>query len=229
MWNRRHMAKAINDPELRAKLTPDYPIGAKRILMADDYYEAVQADNVYLDTDGIECFTETGIQGADGVHREFDVVIYSTGFKTNPFLSPIEFIGQKNTPLTSHWSNGAHAYLGVSTAGFPNLHMMYGPNTNLGHNSIIIMIEAQAKYIVQLVQALDEKGLSSIAVKPDVEAQYNEQLQRRLNQLAFAEVEQSWYKDGGRITNNWAGGTREYMKLLKHFDPAAYSMTTSPN
>ena len=127
--------------------------------------------------------------------------------------------GLNGQTLRQHWHDGAHAYLGVSTHGFPNLYMMYGPNTNLGHNSIIIMIEAQAKYILQAMQS---GAKSPLQVKAEVEAEYNQELQARLAKTAFIEVGHSWYLDGGKITNNWAGGTREYMRRLKRFDASAY-------
>ena len=219
LYSLSSMKKVIKDPELRAKLTPDYPIGAKRILFADEYYPALMRDNVYLDTSGVKRFTATGIERNDGKAENFDVVIYSTGFKTNPFLSPMTITGLDGQTIRQHWQQGAHAYLGVSTHGFPNLYLMYGPNTNLGHNSIVIMIEAQAKYILQAIQASGESGLQ---VKAEVEQEYNQKLQQRLANTAFAEVGHSWYLDGGKITNNWAGGTREYKKRLQRFDSNAY-------
>ena len=214
-WLRR---KAIRDMELRQKLEPDYPIGAKRILFSSEYYPALARDNVELVTEGIDAFTQSGIR-ADGVEREHDIVVFATGFQTNPFLKNIEVVGEGGRTLREHWSDGAHAYLGVSTAGFPNFHMIYGPNTNTGHTSIILKLEAQARYVAQLVGLAGEGALD---VAPEVEAEFNAEVQDRLQKLAFSKVEASWYKDGERVTNNWMGGSLEYRRRLKALDPDVY-------
>lgn len=218
-WSKRFLEQSIDDVELRKKLTPDYPMGAKRVLFADDYYPALLREHVHLDTSGIKRFNSSGIERNDGVSEKFDVVVYSTGFNTNPFLASIDIRGLDGVRLAEHWKSGAHAYLGVNTHGFPNLHMMYGPNTNLGHSSIILMIEAQAGYILQAIQASHNQA---VQIRKQVEQDYNHELQRRLSSTAFNQVEQSWYLDDGKITNNWAGGTREYMRRLKNFDAGQY-------
>ena len=220
--SRRLLKQSIADPVLREKLTPKYPAGAKRILFADDFYATLQRDNVRLETSAIDKFSADGIVTEAGIEEQFDVVIYATGFKTNPFLAPIDIKGVSGKPISEAWHSGAHAYLGVSTSGFPNMHMLYGPNTNLGHTSIIIMLEAQAKYIVQCIVGLDAKSLSSLDVKAGVESSYNEALQQRLQSMAFSKVEHSWYMDAGKITNNWAGSSQEYRRKLRKVDWDAY-------
>jgi len=224
-WSRRHLHRQIKDSLLLEKLTPDYPIGAKRILFSDNYYPTLNRDNVTLVTDNIESFSNLGLVLANGDSKEFDVIIYATGFKTNPFLSSIKITGTDEQLLSDAWRDGAHAYLGIATHGFPNLHMMYGPNTNLGHSSIIIMLEAQANYIVQSIAELDRQSHQSIEVNEATEQQYNKELQLRLQKMAFNEIAESWYKDGGKITNNWAGSTLEYMRRTKNVDWAAYTLT----
>lgn len=232
-WNRRSLKEHIKDADLIRKLTPEYPVGAKRILFSDNYYPALARDNVRLETEPIECFTETGLRYGDGKaeskEESFDVVIYGTGFKTNPFLAPMQIKGLGGQHLRDAWREGAHAYLGVATAGFPNLHMLYGPNTNLGHNSIIIMIEAQVAYIIRCIQQLDEQSMAALHIKPEVEVSFNQQLQQRLNQLAFSKVENSWYMDGGKITNNWAGSTQEYRRRLRNIDWQDYHFLPHPS
>ncbi|NNC98752.1 MAG: NAD(P)/FAD-dependent oxidoreductase, partial [Gammaproteobacteria bacterium] len=226
VWGQWALKRAIKDKGLIAKLTPDYPIGAKRILFSDNYYPTLVRDNVHLETSSIQSFTRSGILRKDGVHEEFDMVIYATGFRTNPFLAPMQFYGPSGQSLADSWRGGAYAYLGIATSGFPNLHMMYGPNTNLGHTSIIIMIEAQAKYIVQSIIGLDNRSVETLEVKTAVEQNYNQEIQQRLQKLAFSEVDNSWYMDGGKITNNWAGGTREYRRRLSRVNWDAYSFTS---
>ena len=216
------LAKHISDPELRAKLTPTYEIGAKRILFADHYYPALARENVTLETTSVDSFTPQGIRLANGQEIDFDVVIYGTGFKTNPFLSSIEVRGLNGKTLREAWSDGAQAYLGVSTNGFPNMHMLYGPNTNLGHTSIIIMLEAQVGFVLESIARQDANKVSALDVKHAVEAEFNSELQTRLATLAFSKVANSWYKDGDKVTNNWVGGTKEYVRRLRDIDWNAY-------
>jgi len=216
LWmHRRYIKKYICDPVLRAKLTPDYPMGAKRILVSDDYYAAMARANVELDVDGIARLSECGVVTADGREIPADVIIYGTGFKTNPFLAPMTIVGKDGLSLREAWGSGAQAYLGMMTAGFPNLFMMYGPNTNLGHNSIVIMSEAQARYITDCIQVLDRDGRRSIEVKTEAEQQYNAELQQRLANMAWNTINASWYKDGDKITNNWPGSTYEYIRRTR--------------
>ncbi|MGB5326383.1 MAG: NAD(P)/FAD-dependent oxidoreductase [Pseudomonadales bacterium] len=211
----RELRTHIADPELRKILTPDYPIGAKRMLVSDNYYPALARENVRLQTSLIEKITSSGIACRDGSSEDFDIIIYGTGFQTNPFLAGIDVSGAAGKRLNEHWQEGAHAYLGVVTHGFPNFFMLYGPNTNLGHNSILIMSEAQARYIAQTIIGIKRRGVRQLEVKPEVESVYNRKLQEKLAQMAFSEVKQSWYMDGGRVTNNWAGSTLAYRQLLK--------------
>lgn len=220
----RYLNNTISDPALREKLTPDYPIGAKRILFSDDYYDALARNNVELVTESVQTFTESGITRSDGSHEDYDAVIYGTGFKSNPFLAPMEIKGLNGLSLREHWNDGAQAYLGMTTSHFPNLFMMYGPNTNLGHNSIIIMSESQAKYIVECIQNMDRNNWKQMSLKPSVEASYNQELQQRLNNTVWSQASDSWYKDGDKITNNWAGTTYEYIKRTRNVDWNAFQV-----
>jgi cation diffusion facilitator CzcD-associated flavoprotein CzcO len=219
-----NLNKHVSDPEIRAKLTPDYPVGAKRVLFSDHYFPTLARDNVSLNTAGAASFNASAVIDKLGHETDADVIIYGTGFQTNPFLADIDVIGVDKQSIRDAWSEGAHAYLGVSTHGFPNLHLLYGPNTNLGHTSIIIMLEAQADYVIQAMVNLDQLGKQSCEVKNEVEQDYNQELQTRLSTMAFSKIENSWYKDGDKVTNNWAGGTREYAKRLKKIDMAAYTL-----
>jgi len=220
--SQKYLHDTIADPQLRDKLTPDYPIGAKRVLFSDDYYDALARNNVELVTESIKTFTETGITRSDGTHEDYDAVIYGTGFKTNPFLAPMDIRGLNGLALKDHWSQGAQAYLGITTSEFPNLFMMYGPNTNLGHNSIITMSESQSRYIVQCIETMDRNNWRQLSLKPSVEANYNQELQTRLNNTVWSQAAASWYKDGDKITNNWAGTTFEYIRRTKTIDWDAF-------
>ena len=216
LWmHRRYIETHITDAELRAKLTPDYPVGAKRILVSDDYYAAMAKSNVELEICGISHLSESGIVTMDGNEIAADVIVYGTGFKTNPFLASMDIQGRAGLSLREAWRDGAQAYLGMMTSGFPNLFMMYGPNTNLGHNSIVIMSECQARYITACVEALDRSATAVIEVKSEVEEKYNQEIQLRLSKMAWNAIDVSWYKDGNRITNNWPGSTYEYIRRTR--------------
>ncbi len=219
-WNlKRH----IKDKALRAKLTPSYTIGAKRILFSHTFYEALNRPNVELETNAIKRIHADGIETENGELIKTDAIVYATGFITNPFFKSIEIKGHEHT-LAQSWADGAQAHLGVYTHGFPNLHMMYGPNTNLGHNSIIIMIEAQADFITHNIKRLDEAGKTSIEVTQEAEQAYNQEMQTRLNGMVFSTIEKSWYMDNGKITNNWCGSTWEYRRRLNNPSWKAYKL-----
>jgi len=206
-----HLHEAVADPALREALTPDYPIGGKRILIHDDYFPALTRENVDLVTSPIERIEGRSVTTADGASHDFDVLIFATGFDTNAFLAPMTIEGLGGRVLAQEWKDGAEAYLGLSVAGFPNFFMMYGPNTNLGHNSIIFMIECQANYILQCIDEIRKRDLLYLDLRPETQRAFNHELHTRLARTAWAKVDHSWYKtDSGRITNNWSGPTIEY-------------------
>ena len=218
-----NMREHITDPELRRALTPDYPVGGKRILIHDTYYPALARENVDVVTSGIVAADESGLVTEDGVCHPLDVVIMATGFDTNAFLAPMEIAGLGGAVLEKVWAEGSEAYLGLTVSGFPNLFMMYGPNTNLGHNSIIFMIECQANYILQCVQRLAEQDLRFLDVRAGAQRVFNERLHRELARTAWARTERSWYKtDSGKITNNWSGTTTRYWRETRRVDWDAY-------
>ena len=211
-----HLRRQVKDPALRAKLVPDYPIGAKRVLFNDDYYPALARDNVELVTDGIEAILPAGIRTRGGSTIPADVIVYATGFKSTEFLAPMTITGAGGRDLRDEWSKGARAYLGVTVSGFPNFFMLYGPNTNLGHNSILVMIEAQAGYIIDLLGKMQARSLQRADVKRRVMDEYNRALQQDLARSVWAATGASWYKlADGTITNNWPHSTIRYQKLLR--------------
>jgi len=213
----------IRDAELRVKLIPDYPIGAKRILFSDNYYQALDRDNVNLVTDAIARITETGVETRDGTAYPSDAIIYGTGFVSTDFLTPMHVKGRDGKVLNELWQDkGAEAYLGITHAGFPNFFMMYGPNTNLGHNSIILMIEAQTRYVMSCIDALDSRHAKWLDLKADAQKAYNEWIDERMKDMIWTSVADSWYLRQGRVTNNWVGRTTEYIKRTRAVEPENY-------
>jgi len=211
--NAMEIKKHVKDPAKRDKLKPDYLVGAKRILLSDTYYKAIGRENVTLETDGIAKIEKEGIQTKTGAHHAHDVIVYATGFYSNPFLKEINVCGAEGVDLREHWKDGAFAYLGVTTSDFPNMFMLYGPNTNTGHTSIVYKLEAQFEHVLKL---MEKTGDGVVTVDKRAEMVYNEEAQKKLSKLAWAKIEASWYKDGARVTNNWHGGSVEFKRRLEN-------------
>ncbi|KAF2714814.1 flavin-binding monooxygenase-like protein [Pleomassaria siparia CBS 279.74] len=213
-------------PDLWEKLTPDYSPGCKRVIISDDFYPAIANEKAKLETGKIVRITETGVQVEstdDGTtHYEHDMLVLATGFRTVEFLFPIKIVGANNRSLDDIWASGAEALYGTTVPSLPNFGMFYGPNTNLGHNSIVLMIEAQSRYLNGLVGAvLDARNRNvpmGLMPKKHVTQQYNDEMQHVLGKSSFADPKcQSWYKNKeGRITNNWSGTVIDYQELLEH-------------
>lgn len=177
-----------DQPKLREKLTPKYNPGCKRVLITDDYYPALARDNVRLETRPITTFNKTGIE-FEGGEEEYDIVVCATGFQTTEFMHPIELYGKAGRALSDIWKTGGRAYYGVTVEDLPNFGMLYGPNTNLGHNSIVLMIEAQSKYINAMITPVIEarkQGKSlSVSVKQERLDEYNNHIQKLLRNSSF--------------------------------------------
>jgi cation diffusion facilitator CzcD-associated flavoprotein CzcO len=224
------MRSQLKDPELRAKAWPDYTFGCKRILFSSYYLPALARENVELVTDRIARIAPEGILTADGELRELDCIIWATGFKTNDFMFPMEIAGVGGRSLHETWGGGAHAYLGMSVPHFPNMFVMYGPNTNTSGGSIIVYLEAQAAYIRQALQQLQTRAAGAIDVLPEVEAAADRALQARFAGTAWIGCH-SWYRDenSGRIVANWPGYMREYLECTRELNPDEYRFAPLPD
>ncbi len=215
---RRRLAERVPDAGLRAALTPEYVMGCKRVLLSDDYYEAVNAAGVELVTEPVDRITETAVVTADGRERPVDAVIYGTGFRTQSFVAPMTVRGRGGRELNDAWRGGAEAYLGIVVSGFPNLFLIYGPNTNLGHNSIIYMLESQFNYVAGCVRALTRAR--DIDVRPGVQSAFNREVQQRFRDTVWTSGCTSWYMaPDGKIVNNWPGYTFAYRRATRRPDP----------
>ncbi len=222
---RRHLRKQVSDPALRAKLTPNFTIGCKRILIANDYYPALCRPNVEVVTDRIREFRAHSVVTADGVEREIDTLVCGTGFHVTDMPFAAHILDGDGRSLAAHWAaTGMAAYRGTTIAGFPNLFMMVGPNTGLGHTSMVLMIEAQASYVVDALRTMASRGLETIEVRAEVQDRYNETLQGRMQRTVWlAGGCASWYLDArGRNTTLWPGSTLAFRALTRRFDLEAY-------
>ena len=224
-WGKRHINKHVKDPVLRAKLTPTYRAGCKRILMANDYYQAVARPNVDVITDRVQAVRPHSIVSADGREREVDVIIFGTGFKVQEPAPLGAFIGKGGVDLGSLWAQtGGEAFRGTTVAGFPNLFIIIGPNTGLGHNSIIFMIEAQVRYIMDAIRTMRRRSLASVDVKPQAQVAYNARIQQMLGGTVWNTGGcKSWYLNAqGKNTTLWPTFTFRFRSELARFDPASY-------
>lgn len=205
-----HLYSSIQDEELRKKLTPDYELGCKRILRTDDYFPALNRDNVSLVTEGIAEITENAVISVSGEVIETDVIIYGTGFASQNFNGDLDIVGSQGERLSQVWSEGAEAYLGLTVPSFNNMFLVYGPNTNLNHNSIVTMLEIQHQYIVDAVQYILENQ-SSLDVKLKNFTVYNADIQTQMADSAFSADCSSWYKNAaGKVINNWPLNVEAY-------------------
>ncbi len=208
---RAHIHAQIRDPELRARVTPAYAPGCKRILLGDDYYPALERPNVTLVTDGIREVTEGGIVTADGSFRPADAIVLATGFRPTDLLTPLTIRGEGGVDLNDAWAGGIEAYLGTTIAGYPNFYMLTGPNTGLGHNSMVFMIEAQVNHVLALMNEVDRRGVRAVRVRPAAQARHNAELSPRFARSVWASGCHSWYLDArGKNVTLWPGFTVEY-------------------
>jgi cation diffusion facilitator CzcD-associated flavoprotein CzcO len=219
----RRQLRAITDPQLREKCLPDYVMGCKRVLFSNDWYPTLARPDVELVTDPIERIVPDGLVTADGTTRRADVIIYGTGFKTLDFLAPMSVTGLGGRRLREIWRDGAQAYLGITVSGFPNFFMLYGPNTNLGGNSIIYMLEGQIAYVCGALLALDEEGLDWLDVRPEVQRAFSTWVDAASRTSVWESGCHSWYTTAaGRNTNNWPDHTFLYRHRVRRFDLASY-------
>ncbi len=216
------------DPELFAKVTPNYPPFSKRFIVDDGaLLMAYRQPNVHLDTNRIERIEPTGVRTSDGVLHEVDVLIYGTGFQASDFLMPMQVVGRNGVELHDRWQGDARAYIGITIPDFPNLFCLYGPNTNIVVNgSIIYYSECEVHYVVDCLRLLLQQGHGSFDVRSDVHDEYNDRIDaaNRLRTWGFSKVS-SWYKNAtGRTAQNWPFSVLEFYELTREVNPDDYRL-----
>lgn len=216
----------VKDPWLRRQLKPDFSAGCKRLLMSSDYYPALQADNCKLVTWPIARISPKGIRTVEGIEHQFDAIVFATGFDVSKAGTPFPVSGLDGRDLASEWSRGAYAYRSVAVSGYPNLYFTFGPNSGPGHSSALVYMEAQIDYIVDAIGALLRYGWKSLDVRPEVQQDYNEDIQRRLKSTTWNSGCQSWYltEDGFNPTM-FPGFATQYVNQLKKLDLRDYKIT----
>ncbi|KAB0570348.1 flavin-containing monooxygenase [Pseudomonas sp. R11F] len=231
----RHLHKQVTRPSLRKTLTPDYTIGCKRVLISNDYYPALSRSNVEVITDSVLRIEADGVITRDGIKHPADCLIFGTGFQATDPLPRDCIIGRDGIDLMDTWREGAHAYKGTTVPGYPNLFLIVGPNTGLGHNSMILMIEAQVSYILDALKQMRRHHIATVDIKPAVEDAYNRRLQDKLKRTIWNTGGcRSWYLDPrtGKNTTLWPGSTWRFKQVTRQFalkDYVTHPIATSPS
>ena len=222
----KHLHENVHDPELREKLTPSYGIGCKRILPTDEWYPTITQPNVEVVTEGVREVRERSIVTADGEEREVDTIIFGTGFHVTDIQIAALIRGRDGRSLDETWQGSPEAYKGTAVAGYPNLFFLVGPNTGLGHNSIVFMIEAQVDYVAGALRAMRRRGARTVEVRPEAQAVYNAELQRMTMGTVWVTGGcSSYYIDrNGRNSTLWPTFTWPFRQRLRRFDELAYAL-----
>ncbi|MGB6667140.1 MAG: NAD(P)/FAD-dependent oxidoreductase, partial [Candidatus Acidiferrum sp.] len=224
----RHMQRQIQDPKLREALTPRYELGCKRVLVSDDFYPTLKRENVELVTEGIAEICEHSIVTTDGVERPVDVLILGTGFRATEPLIGVQVVGRGGVEIHDAWRERMSAYLGVTVSGFPNFFLLLGPNTGLGHNSIILMIEAQVGYVMSCLALMKRRKKRVLEVRENTQKNFVAELYRRLEGTVWQSGGcKSWYQDQrtGENTTLWPGSVVSYVRRTRSASASDYELT----
>jgi cation diffusion facilitator CzcD-associated flavoprotein CzcO len=225
----RERNKVLQDPELRAKATPDYRIGCKRVLFTSDWYPTLNRPNVELLNGQVDRISKDGVIGPDGVERPADVIIFGTGFQSHRFVAPMEVHGLGDRELNAVWGDRAEAYLGTTVTGFPNMFVLYGPNTNHGSGSVPYTLECQFNYILDAVRHLQTPGFRWLDVRPETQMAWREEMEERSENTVWKSGGcHNWYlNEKGQNTNNWPGAWLEYRRRTRRINPGDYRVAVA--
>lgn len=220
-----YLQRKVKDEKLREALTPNYTMGCKRILFTNNYYPALQRENVSLISKAVSKLLPHAIQTADGSVHAADVIVFATGFQASEDILKFDVVGKNNRSLVAEWKNGPEAYRGTTVSGFPNLFFVIGPNTGLGHNSLILMIEAQVNYIIGALKKMKRNHWKTLEVKAEKQQHYNIRIQADLAKSVWQTGGcKSWYQNSqGKNIAIWPGYTFSFMRMMNGFDAEAYT------
>jgi cation diffusion facilitator CzcD-associated flavoprotein CzcO len=219
-----HLAQQVHDPALRAKLTPDFQFGCKRVLISDDYWASFERPNVELVTDPIAEITSTGLRTHDGTERSVDAIVLATGFEVGLSSAPFSIVGRGGQTLSEAWAHGAAAYKGMAVSGFPNWFILMGPNTGPGHTSVLVYTEAQIAHVLHAIRLLREGGKKFVDVRQVVQNRYNQRLQRRMPYMVWKGCD-SWYLSrDGQNRSLYPGLAAEYALRTRWFRKRDYEI-----
>ncbi|CPR13036.1 lipolytic enzyme [Mycobacterium bohemicum DSM 44277] len=218
------LERTVRDEELRRKLTPDYPMGCKRLVFSSEFLPALTRPNVEVLDSPARCLRAGSLVTGDGAEREVDIVVCATGYAAADYLGELEVCGQGGVTLREVWRDGAQAYLGMAVPGFPNFFMLYGPNTNVGSNSVIFMLEAQARYIVRLLKYMRRKGKTSVAVRPSALAKFVAKVDHWMIGTVWTTQCSNYFRaPNGRVVTQWPRSARTFWGMTRRFKPADFT------
>jgi cation diffusion facilitator CzcD-associated flavoprotein CzcO len=221
--DRERMRFLGDDPELLAKATPDSEMGCKRVLITSDWYPTLTRPNVELLNGRVERITPGGVVGPDGAEREADTIVFGTGFETHNFMAPMEVRGLDGRDLNEVWGERPEAFLGTTVAGFPNMFVLYGPNTNHGAGSVPYLLECQFDYVLDALGQMRDRGLRYIDLRPEAQAAWRREMDERSAHTVWITGCANWYvNEAGENTNNWPGPWLEYRRRTRRINPADY-------
>ena len=225
---RRQIDKAIDDPELRAKVTPEDEVGCKRIMLTDDWYPTLAKPNVQLVTDGIAEITPGGVRAQDGTERSADAIVLATGFHTHGFVAPMEIVGAGGRTLAEEWGEVPRAYLGLSVPGFPNMFLLYGPNTNGGTGSVIYTVEAGMQHVLAALGELERAEARRIELRRETAERFDRELRAALEGTVWHTGCTNWYVDAnGNDPNQWPWLWSTYRRRTSRVEPGMYELSAA--
>jgi cation diffusion facilitator CzcD-associated flavoprotein CzcO len=217
------LEKAVDDEELRRKLTPDHPMGCKRLVFSSDYLPALTRPNVEVVTSPARYLRARSLLTEDGTEREVDLVVCATGYAAADYLGELDVSGEHGITLRQVWRDGAHAYLGMAVPGFPNFFMLYGPNTNVGSNSVIFILEAQARYVVRALRFLRRNRRRYVAVRPSALADFVAKVDRWMEGTVWTTQCSNYFRaPNGRVVTQWPRSARTFWGMTRRFRPADF-------
>lgn len=223
---KRYIRKTVKDPQVREAVTPDYSMGCKRILLSSDYYPALNKPNVDLRTSGVAEVREHSVVTGEGEEYPVDAIIHGTGFHVTDAFEHLSIVGRDGRKLQDAWKDGMEAHLGITVSGFPNLFFLLGPNTGLGHNSVVFMIESQINYVLSCVRPLVRGDIDQLDVRQSAQDRFNREIQDELGESVWSTGGcQSWYLDANGVNRTvWPGFSWKYWLRTRRADPADYEI-----
>ncbi|WP_068270584.1 flavin-containing monooxygenase [Aldersonia kunmingensis] len=225
----RMLARTVADEELRQRLTPEHPLGCKRLVFSSDFIKALTRPNVEVVSSPARVLRARSLVTADGTEREVDVVVCATGYAAADYLGEIDVRGEGGAALHDVWRDGAFAYLGMAVPGFPNFFMLYGPNTNVGSNSVIFVLEAQARYIVRALRHMRRRRKTYVAVRPEAMAEFGRKIDKWMVGTVWTTRCSSYFRSAnGRVVTQWPRSARAFWGMTRRFRPADYYLEAAP-
>jgi cation diffusion facilitator CzcD-associated flavoprotein CzcO len=224
-----HLRKQIKDERLREQLTPNYTMGCKRVLQSNDYYPALNRDNVHVVSAGVTEVREGSVVAADGTEHEVDAIIFGTGFHVTDAFDYLDLIGKDGVNLSKRWQrHGMQTYKGITVSGYPNMFFLLGPNTGLGHNSVVFMIESQVKYVAEAIELVDRNRADALDVRSEVQQRFNTEIQRKLIKGVWTQGGcTSWYLDATGVNRTiWPGFTWRYWLETRKVNAKEFELIT---